>query len=171
MKQKLRSNRGATLSELLCTVIVLLLITAMIATGTAFAVRSYRSSMADSQALILNSTLRTAITDKLRYCGSVSESGDKIFIQDIGAVSGTGEGEFFHLNDAGQIVLDEQGEKKLLSSGSYPQGLKVANLSVLYDREENLFRVSFDVVGSGGKVLSGGTFDVKRVNLPQESGT
>ena len=78
---KLRDQRGMTLTELLCTIIVMLMVSALMAVGVGFSVRTYRSSMQRSEAQVLASTLTTAISDKLRYCGSVSSTGDKIFIQ------------------------------------------------------------------------------------------
>lgn len=156
MKRKLCSPRGATLTEMLCVVVVLLLMTGLLATGAAFTVRAYRSSMADSQAQLLSSTLRTAITDKLRYCGSVE--GDKIFLQDIGAAS------TFGLNENGEVILDTAGEEKLLGSNAYPRGLRVSELSVRFSASDERFAVSYKVTDSTGAVLSTADFEVGRLN-------
>ena len=43
--KKLRGSRGVTLTETLCTVLIVLLISAMLAVGVRFAVRTYRESM------------------------------------------------------------------------------------------------------------------------------
>lgn len=160
--KKLKDKKGMTLTEMLCAVIVMLLVTSLLTIGVRFAVKSYKSSMAEAQAQTLCSTLNTAITDKLRFCGNVNESGGTIFIQDIGAVSDNGEGEFFHINSEGEIVLDEAGEKKLLGSKSYPRGLMVDALKVTYS--EGVFHVSFSVTDSTGAALAKSDFDVKRVN-------
>ena len=40
--KKLRGRRGVTLTETLCTVLIVLLISAMLAVGVRFAVRTYR---------------------------------------------------------------------------------------------------------------------------------
>ena len=66
--KKLRNQNGLTLTEMLCTVIIVLLFSSLVAVGANAAVRSFRISMADSQAQELCSTLTTAISDKLRYC-------------------------------------------------------------------------------------------------------
>lgn len=42
--KRLRSNRGMTLTETLCAVLIVLLIRAMLATGAHFAARPYRES-------------------------------------------------------------------------------------------------------------------------------
>lgn len=160
--KKLRNQTGLTLMEMLCAVIVLLLVTSLLALGVRFAVKSYQTSMAESQAQTLCATLNTAIADKLRYCGNVNESGGTIFIQDIGAVSDNGKGEFFHTNDAGEIVLDDAGQKKLLGSKAYPRGLRVDDLHVTY--AEGVFHVSLAVTDAGGQRLAQSAFDVKRIN-------
>ena len=86
--KKLRGQSGMTLTELLCAVIVVLLFSSLVAVGANAAVRSFRTSMADAQAQELCSTLVAAISDKLRYCGTVDTSSGKIFIQDVGSVTG-----------------------------------------------------------------------------------
>lgn len=76
--KKLRGSRGVTLTETLCTVLIVLLISAMLAVGVRFAVRTYRESMELSETELLCSTLTAAISDKLRYSGEV---GQNMFIQ------------------------------------------------------------------------------------------
>lgn len=152
--------------EMLCTIAIMVLFVGMFASGAAFAVNSYGDSMAQSQAQILCSTLRTAVADKLRYCGSVSEDGGKLFFQDIGTVEGDGKGECFHLNEAGQVIMDLDGKKKLLSSGAYPRGLVVEHISVVYQEEMGLFRVSFAIADSDGRSMASSEFDVRRINAP-----
>ena len=78
--KKLRNQNGLTLTEMLCTVIIVLLFSSLVAVGANAAVRSFRISMADSQAQELCSTLTTAISDKLRYSGEV---GQNMFIQGL----------------------------------------------------------------------------------------
>ena len=48
--KKLRNQNGLTLTEMLCTVIIVLLFSSLVAVGANAAVRSFRISMADSQA-------------------------------------------------------------------------------------------------------------------------
>ena len=73
--KKLRGSRGVTLTETLCTVLIVLLISAMLAVGVRFAVRTYRESMELSETELLCSTLTAAISDKLRYSGDVNGTG------------------------------------------------------------------------------------------------
>ncbi len=169
--KKLRSRSGMTLTEMLCALVVLMLISALLAVGVRFGVQTYRTSMADSQAQVLCSTVTAAIEDKLRYCGSVSKENGKLFIQGIGSVSGNGDGGFFSVNDDGQIVLDaadETGEKKLLGSKSYPRGLKIAKIAeddlITFDQTSGIFHVKFKVTDTAGTTLASSEFDVKRIN-------
>ena len=164
--KKLRSRSGMTLTEMLCALVVLMLISALLAVGVRFGVQTYRTSMADSQAQVLCSTVTAAIEDKLRYCGKVStEENGKLFIQGIGSVSGNDDGGFFSVNTDGQIVLDETGEKKLLGAKSYPRGLKIGeDLSVTFAETSGIFHVKFKVTDTAGTTLASAEFDVKRIN-------
>lgn len=105
--KKLRNQNGLTLTEMLCTVIIVLLFSSLVAVGANAAVRSFRISMADSQAQELCSTLTTAISDKLRYC---TVETDAVFIQGVGYVKGTAENIFtvaFQIEDRRDTKLAE----------------------------------------------------------------
>ena len=97
--KKLRGSRGVTLTETLCTVLIVLLISAMLAVGVRFAVRTYRESMELSETELLCSTLTAAISDKLRYSGEV---GQNMFIQGVGTTDSGGGGSFAISDDGGQ---------------------------------------------------------------------
>ena len=163
MKRKLKSRAGLTLTEMLCSVAVVLLLSSLIAIGARAAARSFRASMADAQAQMLCSTLVSAISDKLEYCGSVTieEGGGKIFIQDIGSVSGGSDGSVFQVDaQTGQLYL---GDQKFLGSASYPEGLRVDEFQMRYDSDDGVFSVSFQIV-DGQRALSQADFQVKRIN-------
>ena len=70
---KLRDRRGFTLTELLCAVLIVLLVSALLTVGVRFAGRTYNSSMQLSEAQELCSTLTSVISDKLRFCGTVTQ--------------------------------------------------------------------------------------------------
>lgn len=118
--KKLRGSRGVTLTETLCTVLIVLLISAMLAVGVRFAVRTYRESMELSETELLCSTLTAAISDKLRYSGEV---GQNMFIQGVGTTDSGGGGSFA-ISDDGEVVIQttDSEEFRLLGSASYPQG-------------------------------------------------
>lgn len=153
--KKLRNQNGLTLTEMLCTVIIVLLFSSLVAVGANAAVRSFRISMADSQAQELCSTLTTAISDKLRYC--TVEADNTVFIQGVGYVKGPAEKIF--TADSGQVYL---GENKLLGAYAYPEGLKVREFSVTY--EENVFTVQFQIEDGRDTKLAEAYFQVKQIN-------
>lgn len=154
--KKLRCNRGMTLTEVLCAVLVLSLVSGLLAVGVGFAVKSYNSSMQTAQAQTLCTTLTTALSDKLRYCRTREE---RHFFENVGAV------ERLYLQDGQVMIQRPEGEtEKLLGANAYPRGLRVADLSVQYDNVGRLFRVSFRVTDSSGqKTLAQAAFAVKRL--------
>ena len=156
--KKLRNQNGLTLTEMLCTVIIVLLFSSLVAVGANAAVRSFRISMADSQAQELCSTLTTAISDKLRYC--TVEADNTVFIQGVGYVKGPAD-EIFTVNDSGQVYL---GENKLLGAYAYPEGLKVKDFSVEYNDTERVFTVQFQIKDRRDTKLAEANFQVKQIN-------
>lgn len=160
----LKNNRGVTLVEMLSTIIVVLLVSALVAAGVSFGTRNYRSSMAMSQAQTLRSTLTTVLSDKLRFCGTVitNEAQEvlEIFVRDIGSVEGEEQGEAFGIVD-GEVLL---GENKLLGSAAYPEGLKVSGLTLTYEETTEIFSVSFCITDQQDKELAKTEFQVKRIN-------
>ena len=154
--KKLRNQNGLTLTEMLCTVIIVLLFSSLVAVGANAAVRSFRISMADSQAQELCSTLTTAISDKLRYC---TVETDAVFIQGVGYVEATADKIF--TADSGQVYL---GENKLLGVYAYPEGLKVQDFSVKYDGTKRIFTVAFQIEDRRDTKLAEADFQVKQIN-------
>ena len=157
--KKLRNQNGLTLTEMLCTVIIVLLFSSLVAVGANAAVRSFRISMADSQAQELCSTLTTAISDKLRYC--TVETDHTVFLQGVVYVEGAAN-EIFTLNsDSGQVYL---GENKFLGAYAYPEGLKVKDFSVEYNGTERVFTVKFQIKDRRDTKLAEADFQVKQIN-------
>ena len=157
--KKLRGSRGVTLTETLCTVLIVLLISAMLAVGVRFAVRTYRESMELSETELLCSTLTAAISDKLRYC--TVEADNTVFIQGVGYVKGPAENIFTVNSDSGQVYL---GENKFLGAYAYPEGLKVKDFSVEYNDTERVFTVQFQIKDRRGTKLAEANFQVKQIN-------
>lgn len=155
--KKLRNQNGLTLTEMLCTVIIVLLFSSLVAVGANAAVRSFRISMADSQAQELCSTLTTAISDKLRYC--TVEADNTVFIQGVGYVKGPAKDIF--TADSGQVYLREN---KLLGAYAYPEGLKVKDFSVEYNDTERVFTVQFQIKDRRDTKLAEAKFQVKQIN-------
>lgn len=160
--KKLRGSRGVTLTETLCTVLIVLLISAMLAVGVRFAVRTYREELSETE--LLCSTLTAAISDKLRYSGDVNGG----FFAGVGAADGGGA---FHIED-GEVIIEtiDKEKVKLLGSASYPQGLRVRTTGtgetgfISYSAETGIFTVSFAIADAQGNILKETCFDVKRIN-------
>ena len=159
--KKLRGRRGVTLTETLCTVLIVLLISAMLAVGVRFAVRTYRESMELSETELLCSTLTAAISDKLRYSGEV---GQNMFIQGVGTTDSSGGGSFA-ISDDGEVVIQTTDSEEF-----YPQGLRVRTTGtgetgfISYSAETGIFTVSFAIADAQGNILKETCFDVKRIN-------
>ena len=160
---KLRDQKGLTMVELLVTVVIVLLFSGLAAVGADAGVRSFRTSMADSQAQELCSTLTTALSDKLRYC-TVDTAGQKIFFQDLGYVNYTSNDpvSVFAVNNDGQLEL---GGKRFLGKAAYPQGLKIKKEDFSISFADNTFTVKFQIINRERTTMASADFRVKRINL------
>lgn len=161
--QKLRNNHGVTLMELVCTILIMLLSTAAVTVGLGAALKTYRNCMEASEAQMLCSTLSTAISDKLRYCGTVRVEGDgtlsQIFIQNYGKVDA--DEKALRVED-GKIML---GDAKLVGSGVYPRGLKVSAFELAYAEKTGIFTITLRISDSDGNTLAeNNNFQVKKIN-------
>ena len=159
--KKLRNQKGLTMVEMLATVVIVLLFSGLVAVGADAGVRSFRTSMADSQAQELCSTLTTALSDKLRYC-TVDIEGKKIFFEDLGYVEYTGDNPMsvFAVNNDGQLELNK---KRFLGKAAYPEGLKIGD-GFSIEFKDNIFTVSFQIINREGTAMASADFQVKRIN-------
>ena len=161
--RKLRDRRGITLTEMLCTVLIVLLLTALLVVGIRFASKTYTESMRLSEAQELCSTLTSVISDKLRFCGTVTQDENggltQIFIQNVGSVEG--KGDAFQIGEDGQLAL---GDRHLLGSASYPKGLQVTAFTLRYDASTDIFSVTLEIGDRSRQTLSQTSFEVKRIN-------
>ena len=131
---KLRDRRGFTLTELLCAVLIVLLVSALLTVGVRFAGRTYNSSMQLSEAQELCSTLTSVISDKLRFCGTVTPGADgsldHIFIQDLGSVEG--EGAAFQVDADGQLTLGSTKQPASRPSAVTSASSRAKNFFILF---------------------------------------
>ena len=155
--RKLRDRRGITLTEMLCTVLIVLLLTALLVVGIRFASKTYMESMRLSEAQELCSTLTSVISDKLRFCGTVTQDENggltQIFIQNVGSVEG--KGDAFQIGEDGQLAL---GDRHLLGSASYPKGLQVTAFTLRYDASTDIFSVTLEIGDRSRQTLSQTSF-------------
>ena len=151
-------NKGFTLVEMLCTIVIILLISALVVTGVQLGVRSYHRSVSDSEAQVLCSTLTTAISDELRYAGTVHLTGGtrfSFFSQRYG------DDAAFTVNSDGQVLLSGN---KLIPSKAYAYGAR-ARLAIEYDPREGRFTVTLSIYDrEDSHELTNNSFEVKLLN-------
>lgn len=165
----MRSKRcaGFTLVEMLCAVVVLILVSMLMAVGIRLGVESYVTSVSSSEAQVLCSTLRTAVSDELRYSGSVQLDGSGVptgfFSQSFSNQSDSDNMYVsFSQNENGRVTL---GGKKFLPNKSYPYNLKASVELTGYAEDTHIFKVHIRVTRKN-QVLSETTFEVQQLNEP-----
>ena len=120
--RKLKDNKGLTLTELLCAIIIMLLVTAVMVVGIRLGTQAYVKSVSMSEAQQLCSTLITKVSDELRYAGTINCAADgtvSFFSKSFG--SNTSGKLSFGQNEDGQVTL---GNEKIITKKSYPHNLK-----------------------------------------------
>ena len=159
----LRTQSGFTLVEMLCAIIVLLLISGLMAVGVQLATNTYAKEVSYSEAQVLCATLRTNVSDELRYSGTttVSDTGEISFFS-----QNYGEGVSFSTNEDGHVLL---GENKLLSDKAYPYATKAYVNVTSYDATTRIFKVSVEVTDAQGSTLATSDFEVGQLNKPAQT--
>ena len=166
-----KCQAGFTLVEMLCTAATLLLISMLMVTGIKLAVDTYTESIMLSEAQVLCATLKTLVSDELRYAGSLAteqretDSGEMQTVV-TGFFSQTyGKDVTFQEQD-GQLLL---GGKKLLPANAYPHGLKASLQMDSFTVSTRVFYVTLRITNSrGDHILSQAEFDVKQLNEPAQ---
>lgn len=157
---KLKDNRGISLTELLSSIIIMLLSAAILTVGVRLGAKAYSESVSASEAQVLCATLTNIIADELRYAGTTAVEADgsvKFFSQTFG--SENEEGLSFETNEEGQLML---GTNRVLSKRAYPYGLK-AETQITYSEDSGIFGVKLRVYSAGGTELAATGFDVRRI--------
>lgn len=152
---------------MLCTVAILVLVSMVMVLGVQLGVRSYAKSVSYSEAQVLCSTLTTAISDELRYSGTLKVDGNGnvtgFFSQQFGSGDYTA---FTSTANEGHVQL---GGKDILPAKAYPYGIRATVDSLTYDDYTALFTVKVSVKDSENKnTLAETTFEVEKLNVPQE---
>ena len=159
--KKLRGRKGFTLVELLCVLAVLVLVSAGMLTGVLLGVRSYAKSVSYSEAQVLLQTLKTSVSDELRYAGTVQLAADGtpagFFSQSYGEAAYSG----FSSDERGHVLL---GGSKLLPDRAYPHGLRAAVELTAYDPATNTFTARITVLGAEDQIAAQTAFEVRQLN-------
>ena len=150
---RLKDNKGMSIVELLSAIAVMLLVTAVLVTGVRLGVKAYTKSVSMSEAQILCTTLTTAVSDELRYAGTINVDNNGNMIS------------FFSQNGLGTFTSDEGivqlAGKPILSKSAYPYGLK-AEVTVTMN-SNRVFKAKVTVKSKNDIELSGNEFEVKPI--------
>ena len=172
LKQKLKSGRGMSLTEMLCAVLVLVLVSGGMATAVSLAARQYQQSMRESEAQILCSTLETILRNELAYTTNIKLNGKQVE---------QFQSQTYAIKDSlSSIVIDDPDESgygrlllgndtknmDILGRGAYPHGLLVKIDEFTYDNSTHCFTVKLSV-GCDGKDYATREFQVLSANPKQ----
>lgn len=168
-----RIKKGFTLVELLCTIVILLLVSAAVNVGIHLAVQNYASSITNSEAHVLCGTVGDLVCDELRFGSDYTweEEGliftsrniaNRKFVVENGQV-------FLSYSDAalsGDLTLKPE---KLLPSKAYPNGLSVDLTLTLTQNGTDIVSVQVVVRDSKRNVQAERITEIKSLN--QQPGT
>lgn len=155
----LKDKRGLSLTELLASIVVMLLVAAIMVVGVRLGTKAYVKSVSMSEAQILCSTLSTIVSDELRYAGTITVDGDgtvRFFSSNYGKADNVGLS--FGSDEEGHVTL---GNNRILSSRAYPYGLK-ASVDLTYDNAK--FSSTIRIYSASDNELAVNSFDVKPIN-------
>lgn len=149
MRKKLNSQRGLTLVEMLCAVLILLLLSLMLNTGLNMAMRSYRKLTAEAETQLLLNTLVDAIADELRYARDVTAGGGTVTYNN-GRTITCPDGKVLV---AGQPLLPDEKEEGKGGGVYHGENYRVDKdkMEIQYDGKE-LFTLKLKVIWTQGDV-------------------
>ncbi len=168
-----RIKKGFTLVELLCTIVILLLVSAAVNVGIHLAVQNYASSITNSEAHVLCGTVGDLVCDELRFGSNLTwaEEGliftsrniaNRKFVVEDGQVS-------LSYSDAALAKDSTLKPEKLLPSKAYPNGLSVDLTLTLTQNGTDIVSVQVVVRDSKGNVQAERITEIK--SLGQQPGT
>lgn len=163
---KNKKTAGLTLTEMLCCVVIMLLVSIGMVNGVSLAVRNYERSLMVSESQVLCSTLTSMVSDELRYAGPVDWEKDPIsfFSRNYG-----GKECAFSQNGEFQVTLkpvDAQTDKegfKLLPGRAYHFGMR-AEVKIKRKGTEDTFLVTVRISDSQDRELVKNDFEVEKLN-------
>lgn len=166
---KNKKTAGLTLTEMLCCVVIMLLVSIGMVNGVSLAVRNYQSSLMASESQLLCSTISSLVTDELRYAGAVDWNAEPI---QFGSPSygrcyfSQNEKKQVTLNTVSDAGIDTGKSYKLLPSRAYHFGME-AEVTLKQKQKENspnTFSVTIVVSAPNGAELAKSQFDVEQLN-------
>lgn len=194
-KNRLQTQGGFSLGELLVTVLIVGLVTCLLATGATLATTQFMRSMAHSESFMLYSTLEQVLDNELSYTQTIygSESSENTYAVDgfqsrhyiavdgeSGKVStcylmtvdsGGAAHPMSQAGSYGQLALCSENGKninRLLGTAAYNYGLVARVGSLTFDSASRLFTVNLIIARSSGEAfeeLVNETFSVRALNI------
>ncbi len=155
MRNKLKGCRGATLLEMLCALLVLVLLMSLVVTGVQLGAKAWRGLQATSQGQQLCRALSATIRQELRFADRVL-AGEMVTFdsRDHGA-------RCRFVSREGRLYLEtEAGSHPVLPETLYPAGSR-AELRLEFDENEKIFTVWLTVLEETGKCLAEAHFQVE----------
>ncbi len=174
----MNTRSGFTLTEMLCTVLLVALASIALVSGVSVANRQFQTSIRISQAQQLSTTLETLLANELKYTNEiVVENGQvKKFYSVTYAIS-TDLTELVILDGNQNIVVIENNQKygelalgddsqyhRILSHANYDKQLGVKIQSLTFDETNKVFSIQMDIGTDALGSLTQETFKVRSLN-------
>lgn len=157
LQSKLRARRGASLTEMLVTVMILGLVSLAVSVGISAALPVYRDSVALSESAVLTSTLAQAMGDELRYARALKTDAAGNLLSYNSANYGVNAQIG---NTDGQITVSG---KPLIGSGAYTGFSAVASASAA-PGDPSLLTIRLEVQKNSAAPVQTTEFQIRLVN-------
>lgn len=164
---KNKNTAGLTLTEMLCCVVIMLLVSIGMVNGVSLAMRNYESSLMASESQVLCSTLTSMVSDELRYAGPVNWNKDPIafFSRSYGRPC------VFSQNGEHQVTLKPVDDSDYVGSGfnllpgrAYHFGMQAEVTLKKKPDTKNTFLVTIQITDSQERELVKNDFEVEKLN-------
>lgn len=173
--KKIINNSGMTLVELLAATLIMLLVSMGMVAGISLSNKEFITSIRQSEAQEIYSTLSNLITNELRYTTMIKyKNGSNSEVESFYSVTYAIKDDITSLvsldeddketNDYGYLAFGHNGSyNKILGASSYPNNLG-AKVSITYKETSKLFEVELDIGTIGGSSITKKKFSVRSVN-------
>ena len=172
------AKSGFTLTEMLATIIIVLLVSAGLVTTVGLALKQYDNSMRNSEASVLASTLKSIISNELEHTNvstmEMDASGNVIAFESTDYALKNSLSSFYAVDEDksatsgyGQLFCGKKGDTSqgslVIASASYTRGLGMKLKSITYNSTSKYFTVRFEV-GYDDTSLKTEEFSVRAMN-------
>lgn len=163
---KNKKTAGLTLTEMLCCVVIMLLVSIGMVNGVSLAVRNYQSSLMASESQVLCSTLTSIVSDELRYAGPVNwENPISFYSRSYGRLC------VFDQNEERQVTLKPVDDSDFVGTGfnllpgrAYHFGMQAKVTLAQKPGTEKIFLVTILITDSQERELVKNDFEVEKLN-------